>query len=72
MDMYQNPLLDAMMYPDPYAWDKPKPMSDRPLAMAYMMRQLQMTNVFSPEEALRKGTLFPELYKPFIGKRGEL
>ncbi len=34
------------------------------LARAYVPFQI-MNQVFSPDEALRKGTLFPELYMPY-------
>lgn len=34
------------------------------LARAYVPFQI-MNQIFSPSEALRKGTLFPELYQPY-------
>lgn len=34
------------------------------LAMAYVPMQA-LEKVFTPEDALMNGTLFPELYKPF-------
>ena len=34
------------------------------LARAYVPFQI-MNQVFSPDEALKKGTLFPELYRPY-------
>ncbi|MCL2323165.1 MAG: spore coat associated protein CotJA [Oscillospiraceae bacterium] len=34
------------------------------LAQAYVPFQ-KMNRLFSPEEGLRKGTIFPELYKPY-------
>lgn len=34
------------------------------LARAYVPFQI-MDQIFSPTEALRKGTLFPELYEPY-------
>ncbi|NLV77202.1 MAG: spore coat associated protein CotJA [Tissierellia bacterium] len=34
------------------------------LARVYIPFQI-MNGVFSPSEALKKGTLFPELYKPY-------
>jgi len=34
------------------------------LAMVYIPMQA-LEKVFSPEDALTNGTLFPELYKPF-------
>lgn len=40
-----------------------------PLAMAYVPWQ-HMTHIFEDlEEAFRRGTIFPELYKPFTGRR---
>ncbi|HLR33987.1 MAG TPA: spore coat associated protein CotJA [Tissierellales bacterium] len=38
------------------------------LARAYVPFQI-MNQIFSPEEALRKGTLFPELYEPYMTER---
>ncbi len=40
-----------------------------PLAMVYSPYQ-QFDNLFTPDEALCKGTLFVELDKPFYGNRG--
>lgn len=37
------------------------------LAVAYVPYQ-KMCTLFSPLEALRKGTVFPELYSPYTGK----
>lgn len=39
------------------------------LAHAYVPYQ-QYTAAFNPMEALKKGTLFPELYSPYIKKGG--
>ncbi len=39
-----------------------------PLAMVYSPYQ-QFDNLFDPEEALCKGTLFSDLDKPFYGSR---
>lgn len=40
------------------------------LATAYIKFQI-MNQVFNPSEALRKGTLFPELYDPYMpGEKG--
>ncbi len=39
-------------------------LTDGELARAYIPFQM-MNQVFSPNEALRKGTLFPELYRPY-------
>ena len=35
------------------------------LARAYVLAQ-QYTRVFPPEEALRQGTLFPDLVRPYV------
>lgn len=40
------------------------------VAMAYVPFQ-QFSKVYPPEKALDAGTLFPELDKPFYGRRGE-
>jgi len=40
-----------------------------PLAMAYVPWQ-QFECTYEPAQALRAGTIFPELDKPFYGKRG--
>ena len=42
----------------------------QPLAMAFITAQPQITSTFDALEALRKGTLFPELYKPFMCSGG--
>lgn len=47
-------------YPRPY---------ENELAKAYVPFQI-MNQTYSQEEALKKGTLFPELYKPYrIGNK---
>ncbi|MGN0484832.1 MAG: spore coat associated protein CotJA [Lachnospiraceae bacterium] len=40
-----------------------------PLAMAYVPWQ-HMQNLYEPEQALRCGTVFPELNMPFLGRKG--
>lgn len=46
------------------------PLPENPVeAMAYIPFQ-QYETVYSPEKALERGTMFPELDKPFYGKRG--
>ena len=40
-----------------------------PVAMAYVPWQ-KFQNTFSPSKALMCGTIFEELYKPFLGKGG--
>jgi hypothetical protein len=41
------------------------------LAIAYVTFQ-QTCDMVSSEEGFHRGTVFPELYKPFTGKRGGL
>ncbi len=43
---------------------------DPQVAMAYIPFQ-QLGSVYTAERALDAGTLFPELDKPFYGRRGE-
>lgn len=40
-----------------------------PLAMAYVPMQ-EFNTVFELCEGLKNGTIFPELYKPFLGSKG--
>jgi hypothetical protein len=40
------------------------------LAMAYVLPQAQITHVYKTDVALKQGTLFPDLDKPFLGKGG--
>lgn len=40
-----------------------------PLAMAYVPIQ-EFSTVFDLCEGLKNGTIFPELYKPFLGSKG--
>ncbi len=42
---------------------------DPQVTMAYVPYQ-NMNHTYLPEEALDRGTLFPELDKPFLGERG--
>ena len=42
-----------------------------PLGMAYVPWQ-QFDTVYEVDKALGCGTIFPELYKPFLGKRGAM
>lgn len=44
-------------------------LSGLPLAMAYVPWQ-SFNNTYEPCKALHTGTIFPELCKPFCGKRG--
>ena len=41
-----------------------------PLAIARVTFQPNITKVYKADTALRRGTIFPELDKPFLGKRG--
>ena len=41
---------------------------DPAYAIAYVRWQ-ELTQVYEPEEAFQKGTLFPALDKPFYGRR---
>ena len=42
---------------------------NKALAMAYIIPQSTITQVYKSVYALKQGTLFPELDKPFLGKR---
>ncbi len=46
-----------------------EPSIPKPLAMAYVKIQ-QYDTTFPPAKALQMGTIFPDLCKPFCGKRG--
>lgn len=45
------------------------PFHKEELAMAYVPKQ-KFLNVYEPDKALKIGTIFPELNKPFLGRRG--
>lgn len=45
------------------------PLSKMPLAMAYVPWQT-FHHTFEPCKGLQMGTIFPELCKPFCGRRG--
>ena len=50
---------------DYYSYERRK---ENTLARAYVPFQT-MNQVYSPNEALKRGTLFPELYRPYtVGK----
>ena len=53
----------------PGIYNRPAPEERRALAMAYVMPQTQISNTYPAAEAVRKGTIFPELDKPFTGRR---
>ena len=44
------------------------PLASFPIAMAYVPWQ-NFGTLYDPEKALMAGTLFPELDKPFVGRR---
>lgn len=44
-------------------------LNNKPIAMAYVPWQ-HFNSVYEPDKALMCGTIFPELNKPFLGKRG--
>ena len=46
------------------------PVSSRPIAMAYVPFQEAPIMYENLEDAFHRGTIFPELDKPFHGKRG--
>ena len=39
-----------------------------PLAIARVVPQPEIKHVYKPDVALRQGTLFPDLDKPFMGR----
>ncbi len=45
------------------------PLRHMALAIAYVPWQ-RWNETYEPEKALKAGTIFPELNKPFLGKRG--
>lgn len=42
---------------------------DYPVAMAYVPWQ-HFSDTYEPDKALQCGTIFPELNKPFLGRKG--
>jgi hypothetical protein len=47
---------------------QPDPLRGLAIAMGYVPWQ-HMTTTYEPDKALREGTIFPELNKPFGGRR---
>ena len=72
MDSYDSNTLDGNMSQDTYAplQAAPDKTDDGPLAIARVVFQPAISRVYKVDTALRRGTLFPELDKPFLGKRG--
>lgn len=52
-----------------YSQNSDYPLENMPLAMAYVPWQC-FDHVYEVDKALNYGTIFPELNKPFFGKRG--
>lgn len=50
------------------AFMKPNSSNDIPLAMAYVKWQ-EFSETYDLTRALHVGTIFPDLHKPFCGKR---
>jgi len=46
------------------------PMGNWELARVYVISQ-PYTNMYSPEEGLKRGTIFPDLYMPYINKESK-
>ena len=57
----------SLARPTPY--NIPCPASNQELAMAYVPWQY-FKNLYEPDQALRCGTIFQDLYKPFYGSMG--
>ena len=72
----RNQMSPGSMYSGARRQERPAPVQqterpaavELPLAMAYVPRQ-RWNTVYSLEQALAEGTLFPELNKPFCGRR---
>lgn len=58
---------NAASYEEKLSLGKTK-LDDLPLTMAYVPMQ-KLKEKYNEEVALKNGTLFPELDKPFLGKR---
>lgn len=82
MNQYQNsrnsrrptycPMPCSVSYPTPSKTCNSQtfaPVDSMPLAMAYVPFQ-KFTTTFDTCVSLRMGTIFPDLCKPFCGKRG--
>lgn len=52
-----------------YRYDRGNPYDNLSLAMAYVPWQEFAQLYDNPEEGYREGTMFPELNKPFMGRR---
>ena len=63
-DSKQRMSMEAMRSMDPM-----RSMEQFPVAMAYVPWQTDARTFETLQEAYQKGTIFPELYKPFTGRR---
>lgn len=65
---YTTPLDIAYKSMDKPYYDEQKneSLSDFPIAMAYVPFQ-EWKRTYEVDKVLNKGTLFPDLYKPFLG-----
>jgi len=72
MDLYDSNTTADGMSRDTYApaWAEQDRMASAPLAIARVVFQPGIMQVYKADAALRRGTLFPELDKPFTGRRG--
>lgn len=67
---YTTPLDISYQTMDPYHTSgKQDNLADLPIAMAYVPWQL-WRKTFELDKVLNNGTLFSELYKPFLGAGG--
>ncbi len=72
--MVRNDGMDVMEFDgQACSLTQPSPLPRDPVpAMAYVpFQQYDSRNLYSADQALQNGTLFPELHKPFYGQRGE-
>ena len=61
--------MHSMMGMDMPATEGARPIKDAVLAMAYVPMQ-EYGLLYDQDDALEAGTLFPDLDKPFLGKKG--
>ena len=64
---YRRANTESMPQPD-YNGDMPPFPKNTPLAMAYVPFQ-KIEGTYNKEEALKAGTLFSNMDKPYLGKR---
>ena len=66
--VYQNPTYIEPHYPNPYLSRNEVSQKELPLATIYVRPQVY-NGVNTPDVALKQGTAFPELYRPFVKRR---